>query len=73
MEIEMEKLCLYGVKLPELKLENAEEILSLAQTIHRDKVDERQRNTKRRQWEQYWVDAYSVVLELLRSRKAGEV
>ena len=61
---------LYGIKLPELKKENAGEIIRTCRDIHQNEINRRQRNTRAQQWDKYWVAAYNLVLERLeRNRK----
>lgn len=70
---------LYGLDLPKLIPENAAKIIRLAQRIHRQKNQTRvPRKTERWKWDNYWVEAYDVVLKELskihpREEKNGRV
>ncbi len=59
------EMVLYGLQMPELKAENATEIIQFCQKMHQDSVDKRKRNTQLQRWDKYWVAAYNVVLEQL--------
>jgi hypothetical protein len=56
---------LYGFDLPELKPENAKEIIECCRDLHQDEINRHKKNTQKRQWDKYWVAAYNVVLEKL--------
>ena len=60
---------LYGVDLPEPKEGNEIKILKTCRDIHIAECERRLRNTKRTQWEEYWVKAYDFVIETLEKRK----
>jgi len=54
---------LYGINLPELIPENATKILTTCRDIHQDEIDRDIRNTARHKWDQYWVNAYNVIIK----------
>ena len=60
---------LYNTDLPELKAENAEKIIKTCRDIHQQAVDRRTRNTEIQKWDKYWVNAYNVVLEVLKNKR----
>lgn len=60
---------LYNTDLPELKPENAQEIIKTCRDIHQQAIDRRKRNTQIQKWDKYWVNAYNVVLEVLKNKR----
>jgi len=59
---------LYNTDLPDLKPENAQEIIKTCRDIHSLYIKGRKRNTKMQKWDRYWVNAYNVVLEVLKNK-----
>ena len=60
----------YGVNLPELRPENAVAILEIAQKIHEDENKRRQRKTRTYKWDEYWTNAYQMIIEVI--KKGGK-
>ncbi len=60
-------MMLYGLELPDLVPENATAILETCRNIHQATTDRQHRNTQRRRWDQYWIDAYNIVIKKLNS------
>ena len=58
---------LYELNLPEPTSANMPDIIKIAKAIHEEEVAGRSKNTKRKLWEQYWVNVYGVLLGMLKS------
>jgi hypothetical protein len=56
---------LYGIDLPDIRKENAVEILKICRDIHLREVRRRIKNINMQKWDKYWVDAYNMILEIL--------
>lgn len=48
-----------GCELPEPKKENAKAIIKMAQDLHKGR-------RKHKKWNNYWIEAYQKVLEVLK-------
>ena len=67
-ENKMQKL--YGVDLPELKKKNAKKILITCRDIHTLHINKRQgKDTTLDEWDSYWVDAYNLIIGILKERQ----
>lgn len=62
-------LKLYGVNLPDIKKKNATKIIRTCRDIHQMWINGRKRNSKMQIWDKYWVNAYNLVLSVLKEGK----
>jgi len=57
--------------VPELEAKNAEEIIKTCRDIHQMFIDRRKYNSRKQQWDKYWVAAYNIVLDRLAAQNSA--
>jgi broad specificity polyphosphatase/5'/3'-nucleotidase SurE len=57
---------LYNIDMPEIIPENKVEILKLCRKIHQDTLNRYKKKTQKRKWDEYWVNAYSMIIKELK-------